>query len=114
MNNLIAPEQYGCRKGKSAIEHILNKRFSYDIIQQLQCPGALCSNDAKSCNDRILYVIVLMVFQRLGITYTPVQYMIYCIQQMKKYMGTHFGDLEEFFTSKYTAIPFKVLYKVMG
>ena len=50
-NNFIAPEQYGGRKGKRAIDHVLNKRLSYDLIRFSRLPAALCSNDAKSCYD---------------------------------------------------------------
>ena len=33
-NGLIAKEQYGSRKGKSAIEHAIHKRITYNIIRQ--------------------------------------------------------------------------------
>jgi hypothetical protein len=35
-NNLIAKEQYGSRKGKSAIEHAVHKRLTSDIMRQFQ------------------------------------------------------------------------------
>ena len=54
--NLIAKEQYGSRKSLSAIDHSLNKTLTYDLIRQLKKPGALCSNDAKSCYDRIVHL----------------------------------------------------------
>ena len=49
VNNLIAKEQYGSRKQKSAIDHAFHKAVTYDIIRQHRAPAALCSNDAKSC-----------------------------------------------------------------
>jgi len=52
-NNLVAPEQYGSRNGKRAVEHAVNKRITYDILRQTRLPGAMRSNDAKSCYDRI-------------------------------------------------------------
>ena len=113
-NGLIAPEQYGSRKGKSAIEHALNKRLSYDLIRQLRCPGALCSNDAKSCYDRISHAIVSLAFQRLGIPEAPVQCMLKCIQQMKHYIRTSFGDSDDHFTSEHTAIPFQGILQGNG
>jgi hypothetical protein len=51
----LAAEQYGSRKRKMAILHALNKRLTYDILRQTKTSGALCSNDAKSCYDRILH-----------------------------------------------------------
>ena len=50
----LAPEQYGSRSNKSAIEQALHKTFTYDIIRQTRRPGAMCSNDAKSCYDSVI------------------------------------------------------------
>jgi hypothetical protein len=55
INNLIAKEQYGSRKGKGAIEHALHKRLTFNIMRQMRFNGALCSNDVKSCYDHILH-----------------------------------------------------------
>ena len=30
--NLIPPEQHGSRKGKQSIDHVINKRITYDIL----------------------------------------------------------------------------------
>jgi hypothetical protein len=57
----LAPEQYGSRKMKTAILHVLNKRLSYDILHQTETAGAICSNDAKSCYDRILHSVHLLL-----------------------------------------------------
>jgi hypothetical protein len=67
--NLIAKEQYGSRKGKSTINHAIHKRLTFDIMRQLRTHGALCSNDAKSCYDRILHSIASLAYQRLGIAF---------------------------------------------
>ena len=114
LNSLIAPEQYGSRKGKSAIEHALNKRLSYDLIRQRRRPGALCSNDAKSCYDRIIHSIVSLAFQRLGLPKAPVQCMLKCIQHMKHYIRTSFGDSEEYFSSEHRAVPFQGILQGNG
>ena len=39
--NALAKEQYGSRKGKSAIDHAIHKRLTYDIIRLFKRPGAL-------------------------------------------------------------------------
>ena len=62
-NNLLAPEQYGSWSGKSAIDHAIHKRLWYDLLQQQRKPGAMCSNDAKSCFDWVLHAIALLVYQ---------------------------------------------------
>ena len=81
--NYLAQEQYGSRKGKSSIDHAINKRISYDILRQFRSPGALCSNDAKSCYDRIVHTIAILAYRRLGIARPPVECMIRTIQLMK-------------------------------
>jgi len=50
---LLAPEQYGSRNRKSAIIQCLNKCLFYDLLWFRRQPAALCSNDAKSCYNRI-------------------------------------------------------------
>ena len=56
-NGFLAPEQYGGRKGKRSIDHVLNKRLTYDLIRLSRRPAAVCSNDAKSCYDRASLLI---------------------------------------------------------
>ncbi len=52
---VVAKERYGSRKNKAAIEQCLNKRLTFDLTRQLKRPLAMCSNDAKSCYDRIVH-----------------------------------------------------------
>ena len=113
-NNLIAAEQYGSRKGHSAITHALNKRLSYDIIRQQRRPGALCSNDAKSCYDRVIHSIVALSFKRLGLPEPPVHCMLHCIQQMDYHIRTSHGDSENSFSSTHTEIPFQGILQGNG
>ena len=40
----LAPEQYGSRKYHKAIDQVVNKILTFDILRQLRWPGALCSN----------------------------------------------------------------------
>ena len=113
-HNLIAKEQYGSRRGKRAIDHALNKRLFYDIIRQTRKPGSLCSNDAKSCYDRVLHSITMLAFRRLGFPIPPVECMLRCIQQMKHHIRTTFGDSKTFLSSQQTAIPFQGILQGNG
>ena len=113
-NNFIAPEQYGGRKGKRSIDHVLNKRLTYDLMRFSRRPGALCSNDAKSCYDRVLHSIVSIAFRRLGFPTPPIDCMIKCIQQMKYYIRTTFGTSSASFSSQHTAIPIMGLLQGNG
>lgn len=91
-HNLLPKEQYGSRKGKSSIEHVLNKRLVYDILRQSRRPGLLCSNDAKSCFDRVVHSVAMLAYKRLGIPEPPVECMLKTIQVMKHHIRTTFGD----------------------
>ena len=45
---ILAKEQYGSRKRRTAILHALNKRLTFDILRQEKKGGAICSCDLKS------------------------------------------------------------------
>lgn len=49
----IAPEQFGSRDNKSAIQHALNKALCFDTMRYMKDDAALTVLDAKSCYDRI-------------------------------------------------------------
>jgi len=79
---LIAPKQYGSCNNQLAALQCLNKRLVYDLIQFTQTPLELCSNDAKSCYDRIVLVIATLCLCRLlGAPQNAVQSML----------STHYG-----------------------
>lgn len=106
-HNMIAKEQYGSRKGHCSIDHAVNKRLTFDLLRLCRAPGALCSNDAKSCYDRILHAIAALSMKRLGIPTPPIECMLKCIQQMEHYIRTTHGDSDSYYSSKYTRVPFQ-------
>jgi len=52
-HELMAPEQFGSHKFKTAIHQCLNKKLFYNLHRFNWSPAALCSNNAKSCYDHI-------------------------------------------------------------
>jgi hypothetical protein len=60
----LAWEQYGSREGNNAIDQALNKVLSFDLIRQARVDSAMCSNDAKSCYDRIVHAIASILMQQ--------------------------------------------------
>jgi len=60
LGDLLTVEQYGSRCHKDAITQCLNKRLWYDYIRSTHQLAALCSNDAKSCYDRIVLLITAL------------------------------------------------------
>jgi len=55
-------------------------------------PAALCSNDAKSCYDRITLLAAALYLCRLGGTQPMVQSMITTIHDMEHHIRTTFRD----------------------
>ena len=103
----LAPEQYGSRKHKNSIDQALHKRLSYDIMLQLRQPGLLCSNDAKSCYDRILHSVAALAYKRIGIPSQPVECMLKCIQDMNFHIRTTFGLSSDSMNKLNTHSPFQ-------
>lgn len=91
-HNLLAPEQYGSRKNKSAIDHATNKRFTMDILRQSCTPAIYIANDAKSCYDRIILMVAYITMRNFGIPTLVAQSTISTILNMKHYVRTSYGD----------------------
>lgn len=91
-HNLLPNEQYGSRAGKSAIDHALHKRLWYDTLRLTRRQGIMCSNDAKSCYDRIIHSVAALAYKRIGIPDPPVHCMFRTIQNMRHHIRTAYGD----------------------
>ena len=91
-HDILAPEQYGSRKGKSAQDQALNKRLMFDIARQSKKPMVLVANDAKSCYDRIVHVMVMLCARRTGLDLEPILAMIDTIQLMAHQIHTAYGS----------------------
>jgi len=90
--NLLAAEKYGSRLFCSAIHVAVNKIFVYNISRQMKQPLAMCSNDARSCYDRIVHVAAFLVIRRLGIPKPMIMRMLNTIQLITHNICTSFGD----------------------
>ena len=104
-NALLAPEQYGSRKAHSAIFQSVNKVLTFDILRQSRHPGALCSNDAKSCYDRIVHSTAGLAMQRCGVPPALVKASLGPIQRLKHYIRTQYGDSTTFFSADSGEVP---------
>jgi hypothetical protein len=113
-NKLLPKEQYGSRKGHNSIDHAVHKRLAYDIMRQSRRAGALCSNDAKSCFDRVVHSIAMLAYRRLGVAVPPVKCMLETIQNMKHHIRTNYGDSVFTMTSSGTLIPYQGILQGNG
>ena len=93
-HKIIAKEQYGSRRNHSSAVQALNKRLTYDAWRIRKTPGVMCSNDAKSCYDRILHVIAAICLRRFGLEKGPVVSMIETLQTMAHLIHTAWGSKE--------------------
>jgi hypothetical protein len=90
--NSLAPEQYGSRKGHRSIDLAVSKALTYDILHQLRCPGAICSNDARSCYDLIGHSQASMAMQRNGVPKSAVDCLFTTLQNAEHRVRTGYGD----------------------
>ena len=93
-HGLLAEEQYGSRKAKSAIEHALNKRLVIDIARQQNRECVYIANDAKSCYDRILMMTAYLTMVQHGIPEKVAMCTVSCILEMEMKIRTKHGDSE--------------------
>jgi hypothetical protein len=87
----IAREQYGSRRNHRSVIAALNKRLTMDVLRQRRQAGALCSNDAKSCYDRVVHSIAALSMRRQGAPKNPVKCMFATLQQAAHKIRTAFG-----------------------
>ena len=66
-HSLLATEQYGSRKHKSAVEHALNKVLTIDLSRVKKEDIVFIANDAVSCYDRILLMAAYLTMLKFGV-----------------------------------------------
>jgi len=91
-HKILALEQYGSRKNRTAIECELNKRLIFDILRQTKKPAGICSCDLKPCYDRIVHSFASMEMQRAGAPPAAIESMFATIQKLKHTVRTCHGD----------------------
>jgi hypothetical protein len=90
--NALAPEQYGSQKRHRSINLAVNKALTFDILRQLKRPGAVCSNDAKSCYDLIGHTPASLSMQRVGVPKSVVNCLFTTLQEAVHQVRTGYGD----------------------
>jgi len=88
----VVPEQYGSRAQKAAGTQCLNKRLFYDYMRAMRIPAALCSNNAKSCYNRIVLLIAALALCRLGAMVSVMQSMVSTLAQLQHHVRSAYGN----------------------
>ena len=90
-HGLLAPEQFGSRKNKSAIEHAVNKRLTLDVARQYKAECIYIANDAKSCYDRILMLLIYLTMRNFGISEAAAMSSVETLATMQMKIKTVYG-----------------------
>ena len=67
----------------------------------------MCSNDAKSCYDRIVHLVASLAMQRVGAPVEPIVCMFTTIQNLQHRIRTVYGDSEIGFSGELYAVLFQ-------
>ena len=110
--NQIPWEVYGGRKRHRAIECATNKVLTMDVARLEHRSMAICSNDAKSCYDRILHAVASICMRRVGVSKETCKMMFGTLAQVEHYVRTNFGDSNTSYAC--FEIPFQGVYQGNG
>ena len=91
-NGMLSSEQCRSRKYIRVISQVCNKRLLYYLNHMQRRSIVLCSNDAKSCYDKMVHSIASLAVQRVGMPRAHVVSMFRTTQGKKCCMRTAFGD----------------------
>ena len=101
----LAKEQYGSRRNHRSIDQGTNKRLTTDMLLLRREPGALCSNDAKNCYDRIQLVIASLALLRQKLDPSSIECMISTLQQLSHTVRPAYGESESSYGGPPTSKP---------
>jgi hypothetical protein len=87
----LAKEQYGSRKHHQSSTAAANKVLTMDLLCMRRQAGALCSNDAKSCYDRIVHSVTALAFCCQGAPKGPVASLLKTLQDAHHKIRTAYG-----------------------
>ena len=100
------PEEHFSHRGSTAEDACFDKTLTIDISRQSRIPMALISVDAAQCYDRVNHIMMGAVWLSLQVPITAVAIIINCLQYMKIYTRTGWGDSSKYFGGPDIATPF--------
>jgi hypothetical protein len=95
---LLGEETWGGRPGRSAIDVVLLKRFTYLLFDLTKTGGGTFDNDAKACYDRIIGNLLMLRSQQLGMPQEPCETQTRLFADMKYHLKTKMGISDEYHT----------------
>ena len=97
-HDLIPDDQYAERESDGQ-DGAFMKRLVYDSSRLMKIALGIVSEDASNCYDRIAHPFCSLVFQAFGVAIASIIAMLACIQRMKFYLRTAFGESPGFMTA---------------
>jgi hypothetical protein len=82
----------GIREGKKSIDQALHNVLSFDLIRQARVDAAMCSNDAKSCYDRIVHSIASILMQHQNVPESACICVFTMLQNLHHTVRKIYGD----------------------
>ena len=95
-DNGFLPEEHFSNKGSTSEDAKFDKTLTEDLSRQARHPMAVVSVDAAQCYDRVNHVIMSLVWLALLGAMAPILVLLHCMQNMKLFQRTGFGDSTTF------------------
>ena len=95
-DNGFLPEEHFSKKGSTAEDAKFDKTLTENLSGQARHPMAVVSVDAAQCYDRVNHVIMALVWYALIGKMGPIPVLLTCMQTMRLFQRTGFGDSATF------------------
>ena len=93
---MIPCDQFARKHSKSSDAALLNVLL-FDYMRLTRTCGISIANDLNSCYDRMVHTGTSLALRRMGAPGTAVECMSKCIQYMRHYIRTAYGDSSNFY-----------------
>jgi hypothetical protein len=90
-NRRLNEGQYGSRPGKKCSDQVVKKIMVYEYSKVTRTPMASMDNDAKSCFDRIICCLAMLISMFYGLSKTIVEIHAKTLLNMKYFTKTALG-----------------------
>ncbi len=95
--NDYLPEELFSQKGCTAKDARFDKTFMANLSRQARHPMTVVSADVANCYDRVNHIVMSLVWPVLTGNMPAIVAMLICLQTMKFFQCTGFGDSKSFF-----------------
>jgi hypothetical protein len=110
----LAWEKFGSHEGKNDIEQALNKVLSFDLIRKARMDADMCSNDAKSCYDRIVHAIASILMQHHNVPASACICVFPMLHKLHHTVREIYGDSKSGYGGTLWAVPYSGVGQVNG